>query len=79
MVIISAAIGAIVGDNLGYWIGREGGSKLIKKYGKFVGLSEDRYVKVQEFLKSHGGKAVFFGRFFLKGTSRFKIIKKLLL
>src|SRR2546428_1717264 len=31
MVIACAAFGAIVGDNLGYWIGREGGSKLIRK------------------------------------------------
>jgi membrane protein DedA with SNARE-associated domain len=62
-VISSAAGGAIVGDSLGYWIGREGGRKVIKKYGKFVGLTEDRYAKAQEYLKKHGGKAVFFGRF----------------
>lgn len=62
-VITSAATGAIVGDNLGYWIGREGGRKLIIKYGKFVGLTDDRYQKAQEYLKRHGGKAVFFGRF----------------
>src|ERR1044071_2924740 len=62
-VISSAAGGAIVGDSLGYWIGREGGRKVIKKYGKFVGLTDDRYAKAQEYLKKHGGKAVFFGRF----------------
>jgi membrane protein DedA with SNARE-associated domain len=63
VVIGSAAGGAIVGDNLGYWIGREGGRRLIMKYGKFVGLNDDRYAKAQVFLKKHGGKAVFFGRF----------------
>jgi membrane protein DedA with SNARE-associated domain len=62
-VIAASAAGAIVGDNFGYWIGREGGRKLIIKYGKFVGLTDDRYQKAQEYLKKHGGKAVFFGRF----------------
>ncbi|HEY3876459.1 MAG TPA: DedA family protein [Candidatus Kapabacteria bacterium] len=62
-VIGAAAGGAVTGDSLGYWIGREGGRRLIRKYGKFVGLTEDRYQKAQDYLKRHGGKAVFFGRF----------------
>jgi membrane protein DedA with SNARE-associated domain len=62
-VIASAAGGAIFGDSLGYWIGREGGRKLIRSYGKFVGLTDERYQKAQDYLKVHGGKAVFFGRF----------------
>lgn len=62
-VIASAAGGAIFGDSLGYWIGREGGRKLIRNYGKFVGLTDERYQKAQDYLKVHGGKAVFFGRF----------------
>jgi len=62
-VIAASAAGAIVGDNFGYWIGREGGRRLIIKYGKFVGLTDDKYQKAQEYLRKHGGKAVFFGRF----------------
>ena len=62
-VIGSAAGGAITGDSLGYWIGREGGRRLIRRYGKFVGLTDDRYQRAQNYLKKHGGKAVFFGRF----------------
>src|SRR5579863_3991008 len=62
-VIGSAAGGAMIGDSLGYWIGREGGRRLIRRYGKFVGLTDHRYQRVQDYLKRHGGKAVFFGRF----------------
>jgi membrane protein DedA with SNARE-associated domain len=62
-VIASAAGGAIFGDSLGYWIGREGGRKLIRSYGRYVGLTDERYQKAQDYLKKHGGKAVFFGRF----------------
>lgn len=62
-VVASAAGGAIFGDSLGYWIGREGGHRIIRKYGRYVGMTDERYAKAQEYLKKHGGKAVFFGRF----------------
>ncbi len=62
-VIACAAGGAMTGDSLGYWIGREGGRRLIRRYGKYVGLTDHRYARVQGYLKRHGGKAIFFGRF----------------
>ena len=62
-VIASAAAGAIVGDNLGYWLGREFGYRLLLRYGAYIGLSHER-IKLGQFLfLRHGGKVVFFGRF----------------
>ena len=62
-VIAAASIGAIVGDNFGYWIGREIGFRLLVRYGCYVGLTEPR-IKVGQYLfQRHGGKIVFFGRF----------------
>ena len=62
-VIAAAAAGAIVGDNIGYWIGREIGFRLLVRYGAYVGLNEER-IKVGQYLfQRHGGKIVFFGRF----------------
>jgi membrane protein DedA with SNARE-associated domain len=62
-VIAAAAAGAIVGDNIGYWIGREIGFRLLVRYGGYVGLTEPR-IKVGQYLfQRHGGKIVFFGRF----------------
>jgi membrane protein DedA with SNARE-associated domain len=62
-VIAAAAAGAIVGDNIGYWIGREIGFRLLVRYGSYVGLTEPR-IKVGQYLfQRHGGKIVFFGRF----------------
>src|ERR1051325_3353247 len=55
-VITCAAGGAIVGDSLGYWIGREGGRKVIRKYGKYVGASGGRYAQRPEKLKRQGGE-----------------------
>jgi membrane protein DedA with SNARE-associated domain len=38
-VIVAAASGAILGDNLGFWIGREGGYRLLRRSGRFVRLN----------------------------------------
>ena len=41
-VIAAASAGAIVGDNIGYWIGREIGFPVLVRYGRYVGLTEPR-------------------------------------
>jgi membrane protein DedA with SNARE-associated domain len=62
-VIASAAAGAIVGDNIGYWIGREGGYPLLLRYGPRIRLNEPRIKLGQYLFLRHGGVIVFFGRF----------------
>ena len=80
-VIGAAAAGAIVGDNCGYWVGREFGFPLVYRYGRYVRLDERRLKLGQYLFLKHGGKIVFFGRFvavlrafaaFLAGVNRFK-------
>ncbi len=81
LVIVAAASGAILGDNVGFWIGREGGFRLLRRYGRYIRLDE-RKLKVGLYLfRKHGGKVVFFGRFvavlrawaaFLAGTNRMR-------
>jgi membrane protein DedA with SNARE-associated domain len=62
-VVAAAAAAAIVGDNIGYLIGRLLGFRLLVRYGRYIGLGEPR-LKVGEYLfMRHGGKIVFFGRF----------------
>jgi membrane protein DedA with SNARE-associated domain len=62
-VIASAAAGAILGDNVGYWIGRKGGYPLLLRHGRRFRLSERRIKLGQYLFLRHGGKIVFFGRF----------------
>jgi len=62
-VIAAAALGAILGGNVGYWIGREFGYRLLLRYGRYVGLTEIRIKLGQYLFLHHGGKVVFFGRF----------------
>src|SRR6266478_8023707 len=62
-VVIVAAAAAIVGDNIGYLIGRSIGLRLIVRYGRYVRLDEARLKVGQYLFLRHGGKIVFFGRF----------------
>ena len=62
-VIVVAAAGAIVGDNIGYTLGRYGGRKLINRWG-FVRRHAERVLPPSErFFERHGPKTVFFGRY----------------
>jgi len=62
-VIAAAAIGAIVGDNAGFWVGRRFGVGLLHRYGHLVRLDRKRISLGQHLFERHGGKVVFFGRF----------------
>lgn len=79
LVIAAAAVGAIAGDNLGFLAGHEGGFRLVRRYGRYVRLTDRRLKLGQYLFLKHGAKVVFFGRFvgvlrtwsaFLAGTNR---------
>lgn len=80
LVIILAAAGAILGDNVGFWAGRRFGLPLLLKHGSKLGLTDDRIKLGQYLFDNHGAKIVFFGRFiallrifaaFLAGVNRY--------
>jgi membrane protein DedA with SNARE-associated domain len=63
-VIAVAAVAAIVGDNLGYWvIGRWGGRALFQKNRWLQRYAEAVLPRTERVMQRHGGKVVFFGRF----------------
>ena len=63
-VIVVAAAGAIVGDNLGYWvIGRWGGRALFERWEPLRRYSERFLPAAERLMTRRGGKVVFFGRF----------------
>ena len=64
-VIPLAAAAAIVGDNIGYQIGRRGGRWLLKRPGRFHRQRLQVLETGEPFFARHGSKAVFFGRFLL--------------
>ena len=61
-VVLVAAIGAMMGDNIGYFIGRSIGLRLVVRYGRYVRLNESR-LKIGRYLfLRHGGKIVLIAR-----------------
>lgn len=79
LVIVFAALGAIIGDNIGYYIGRTGGKAFVERYGRYVFIKPEHLERAEKFFQRHGDKTVFFGRFiavlrawaaFLAGVNR---------
>lgn len=73
-IAISAIIGAVTGDNLGYLIGYRYGFALLEKHGAKIGFNEDRRLLGRYLFRHFGGMGVFFGRF----TSFLRIFVSLL-
>jgi membrane protein DedA with SNARE-associated domain len=63
LVIAVAAAAAIIGDNVGYWIGRTGGRALLERWGPIKRYADRALPPGERFFRKHGGKTVFVGRF----------------
>lgn len=62
-VVGDAALGATIGGNLGYWIGRLGGWSLLLKLGQIFRVRETKLEELKRQFSENAGKAVFLGRF----------------
>src|SRR5215216_1431685 len=62
--IVFGILGAVVGDQLGYWVGREGGRPFVLRWGRYARITPERLARAEAFFERHGGKAVFLARFF---------------
>jgi membrane protein DedA with SNARE-associated domain len=63
VVVLAAAAGAIVGDGIGYMVGRRLGSSFLRRYGRYIRLDEDRLLIGRYLFFRYGNAVVFFGRF----------------
>lgn len=79
IIIAVAAAAAVIGDNIGFALGRWGGYRILRRYGRYVRFDERRLKIGLYVFREHGGKVVFTGRFiavlrtyaaFLAGTNR---------
>jgi undecaprenyl-diphosphatase len=62
-VIAVAAMSAIVGDMIGYWVGRRGGRKLLLREGRFSAHRHAAVAKADQYFEKYGLVTVFFARF----------------
>ncbi len=62
-VILVAFAGAVLGDLVGYTIGRIGGRAIVRRFGKFILLPERRLPVLERYFKHYGRRAILFARF----------------
>ena len=61
--MLSAWLGAVLGDNIGYVIGRRLGRAIVLRYGEKIGIHADRLDRVEEVFARYGPVTVAFARF----------------
>jgi membrane protein DedA with SNARE-associated domain len=81
VIFAVASAAAIIGDNIGYWLGDQGGYRLARRYGPKVRFDERKLKTARYLFDRRGVLVVFFGRFvsvlrayaaFLAGVSKMR-------
>jgi membrane protein DedA with SNARE-associated domain len=61
--LLFGILGAVGGDQVGYWTGRFGGRPFVVRWGKYAFVTPERLGNAETFFSRPGGKAVFLTRF----------------
>ena len=62
LLIAIAWFSAWLGDTTSFFLGRRLGREFVLKHGPRVGISHERFEKVEDYFGRHGGKTIFIGR-----------------
>jgi undecaprenyl-diphosphatase len=62
LLMAIAWFAAWLGDTTSFFLGRRLGREFVLKYGAKVGISSERFEKVEDYFDRHGGKTIFIGR-----------------
>ena len=63
LVMLVAATGAVIGDNIGFAIGHHYGRGFLLRVGRFFFLTPKRFAHMEDYFKSHGNKTILVARF----------------
>lgn len=63
LVVLTAFVGAVIGDNIGFFIGYKGGRPFLERYGRTFFVSHEGLERVERMFGRHGGKIIFVARF----------------
>lgn len=61
LVIVAGMVGAVIGDSGAYWLGRAGGERIRRFFGRIAG--HDRVIAAERMVQRRGSALVFVGRF----------------
>lgn len=62
-IVVVGILAATAGDNIGYWIGRKGGRKLVDAHRRLFRIKDETLHDGEELLKRRGDLTIFFARF----------------
>jgi membrane protein DedA with SNARE-associated domain len=62
LIVIVATTANLLGSLVFYWIGYFGGTKFLKRYGRYLLVHEPEIYRLEKWLERHGGKVAFFSR-----------------
>ena len=62
-VMITAAAGAVIGDNIGFAIGHHYGRGFLLRIGRFFFLTPKRFEHMENYFERHGNKTILVARF----------------
>src|SRR5258706_847622 len=63
LVMLIAATGAVIGDNIGFAIGHHFGRNVLLRVGRFFFLTPKRLAHMENYFERHGNKAILVARF----------------
>jgi membrane protein DedA with SNARE-associated domain len=63
LVMVIAATGAVIGDNIGFAIGHHYGRNVLLRIGRFFFLTPKRFEHMESYFKRHGNKTNLVARF----------------
>lgn len=64
VVLVTVFFAAVIGDCIGWFLGRRGGRRIILRYGRWVGLNRRRFRRLQRYFDAHSAWFVILARFF---------------
>src|SRR5207245_7683664 len=63
LVMLIAATGAVIGDNIGFVIGHHYGRGILLRFGRFIFLTPKRLEHMENYFQTHGNKTILVARF----------------
>ncbi|GLY06005.1 MULTISPECIES: DedA family protein [Actinoplanes] len=63
LVALISFLTAVIGDNIGYWIGLRGGRKAVHRWGKYIFITPKRLEQAEQFFARRGNRIIVVARF----------------
>ena len=63
LVALISFVTAVIGDNIGYWIGLRGGRKIVHRWGKYIFVTPARLERAEQFFARRGNRIIVVARF----------------